>query len=139
MSHPTATVTTHLHWDIQCKFLTKMFIRWIKKTTDILVHKYDSDIPDSYEGLIQLPGVGEKVYCKHCTQCLHCPCRLQLWLCDIVGESMSFGLCLVSLSIRSTGIAVDVHIHRVCNRLGWVSTKGPSQTKQVHIPFLLCS
>jgi len=38
------------------------FGRWLKKTTDILFCKYDSDIPSIYNELIQLPGVGEKVF-----------------------------------------------------------------------------
>jgi endonuclease III len=32
-------------------------------------------------------------------------------------------------------IAVDTHVHRVCNRLGWVSTTNPEQTNK-HIEWL---
>lgn len=28
------------------------------------------------------------------------------------------------------GIGVDVHVHRIANRLGWVSTKTPESTRQ---------
>jgi endonuclease-3 len=27
------------------------------------------------------------------------------------------------------GIGVDTHVHRICNRLGWVDTKTPDQTE----------
>ena len=35
--------------------------------------------------------------------------------------------------IRNQGIGVDVHVHRISNRLGWCKTEkaGPEATRQV--------
>ena len=35
--------------------------KFIKKTTNILVEKFDSKVPDNYDDLISLPGVGPKM------------------------------------------------------------------------------
>ena len=29
---------------------------------------------------------------------------------------------------KQEGIGVDTHVHRICNRLGWVKTDEPSKT-----------
>lgn len=29
---------------------------------------------------------------------------------------------------QQEGIGVDTHVHRICNRLGWVKTEEPNQT-----------
>lgn len=34
------------------------------------------------------------------------------------------------------GICVDTHVHRICNRLGWVSGKG---SKQVTVECGMCT
>ncbi|KAL9544924.1 hypothetical protein PS6_008515 [Mucor atramentarius] len=31
---------------------------------------------------------------------------------------------------KNLGIGVDVHVHRICNRLGWVKTKTPEETRE---------
>ena len=33
------------------------------------------------------------------------------------------------------GIGVDVHVHRISNRLGWVKTSKPEQTRQASPPL----
>jgi endonuclease III len=34
------------------------------------------------------------------------------------------------------GIGVDTHVHRICNRLGWVKTEDPNNTeKQLQVAF----
>lgn len=38
--------------------------------------------------------------------------------------------CVGNFVFRSIGITVDVHVHRVVNRLGWVNTKEPNATKK---------
>lgn len=73
---------------------------YIKRTASILKEKYDSDIPRTLEELMKLPGVGPKM--AHLTM-------------KVAWNEV-------------TGIAVDTHMHRICNRLQWVNTKTPEQT-----------
>uniref|UniRef100_A0AC35TLU3 Endonuclease III homolog n=1 Tax=Rhabditophanes sp. KR3021 TaxID=114890 RepID=A0AC35TLU3_9BILA len=69
----------------------------------ILSDHYDSDIPNTYEELIQLPGIGPK---------------------------MSNLIMLVAWNV-CRGIAVDTHVHRIANKLGWVNTKKALDTEEV--------
>ncbi len=78
--------------------------RYIKAAAIILRDNYNSDIPDTIEGLMSLPGVGPK---------------------------MAY-LCMSSAWGRTEGIGVDVHVHRITNLWGWhggSSTKGPEETR----------
>ena len=65
-----------------------------------LIEKYDSKVPDSIEELMKLKGVGRKT-------------------ANIV----------VTMGFNKPGIAVDTHVHRICNRLGLISTKKPNDTE----------
>ncbi|XP_071813811.1 endonuclease III-like protein 1 [Apostichopus japonicus] len=82
----------------------KKKIIFIKNTTKILEQKYDSDIPPTLRELVQLPGVGPK-------------------MAHIVMD-VAWG--------ELTGIGVDTHVHRICNRLKWVQkpTKQPEDTRK---------
>ncbi|KAK1378929.1 Endonuclease III-like [Heracleum sosnowskyi] len=71
----------------------------MKKIANICLSKYDGDIPSTLENLLQLPGIGPKM--AH--------------LVMNVGWNNVQGIC------------VDTHVHRICNRLGWVSRKGTNQ------------
>ncbi|CAH8312952.1 unnamed protein product [Eruca vesicaria subsp. sativa] len=71
----------------------------VKKVAKICLTKYDGDIPRSLEELLSLPGVGPKI--AHLV--LHVAWN------DV------------------QGICVDTHVHRICNRLGWVSKPGTKQ------------
>ncbi|KAI9079400.1 hypothetical protein K1719_038699 [Acacia pycnantha] len=71
----------------------------LKKVANICLTKYDGDIPSSIEELLSLPGIGPKM--AH--------------LVMNVGWSNVQGIC------------VDTHVHRICNRLGWVSRLGTKQ------------
>ncbi|XP_065899108.1 endonuclease III-like protein 1 isoform X2 [Dysidea avara] len=77
---------------------------YIKRVTEILVKEYDSDIPQTFDQLVALPGVGPKM--AHLVM-------------DIAWGNV-------------TGIAVDTHVHRISNRLGWVkkTTKDPEDTRK---------
>ncbi len=66
----------------------------------LLLEKYHSQVPNTYEELISLPGVGPKTT------------NLVL--------SEGFGI---------PAICVDTHVHRISNRLGLVQTKSPAQTE----------
>lgn len=76
--------------------------RFVKETGRILTEKYNGEIPKTIEELTTLPGVGIKT--------------------AKVVSSVLFG---------SAHIGVDTHIHRVCNRLGIVTTKTPNETDKV--------
>ncbi|XP_015886671.3 endonuclease III homolog 1, chloroplastic isoform X2 [Ziziphus jujuba] len=71
----------------------------LKKVAEICLTKYDGDIPSSLEELLSLPGIGPKM--AH--------------LVMNVGWNNVQGIC------------VDTHVHRICNRLGWVSRPGTKQ------------
>ena len=77
-------------------------VDYIKRTSQILRDSYDSDIPDTVDMMCQLPGVGPKM--AH--------------------------LAMKSAWRTITGIGVDTHVHRISNRLGWVRTKQPEETRK---------
>ncbi len=66
-----------------------------------ILEKRGEDVPDTLEGLLELPGVGRKT-------------------ANIV-LARAFG--------KNT-LGVDVHVHRISNRLGLVKTKKPEQTEK---------
>ncbi|TYT74432.1 endonuclease III domain-containing protein [Desulfobotulus mexicanus] len=68
----------------------------------ILIRQYAGKVPRTMEELLALPGVGRKT--------------ANLVLIE------GFGL---------PGICVDTHVHRISNRLAYVSTKTPEQTEMV--------
>jgi endonuclease-3 len=68
--------------------------------SNILLDKYRGKVPDDLEELDELPGVGRKIANLVITQ--------------------AFG---------KQGICVDTHVHRICNRWGYVRTKTPDETE----------
>jgi endonuclease-3 len=76
--------------------------RRIKAISKTLVEKYGGKVPRKADELLDLKGVGRKT-------------------CNIV---MNYGF-------NDGGyIAVDTHVHRIPNRLGWINTKKPEETEQ---------
>ena len=76
--------------------------RHVKALCEKLVADYDGRVPSTLEELVTLPGVGRKT------------ANLVL----IVGFKSSRNIC------------VDIHVHRISNRLGWVQTAHPEETEQ---------
>ena len=74
--------------------------RQLREVAAILVRDHDAAVPDALPELLRLPGVGRKT------------ANLVLGL--------SFGIA---------AICVDTHVHRICNRLGWVATHEPDATE----------
>ncbi len=74
----------------------------IKEVSKILIDKYNSSVPENYEELMSLPGVGSKT-----------------------------ANCVLVYAFKVPAIPVDTHVHRISNRLGWVETKNPLQTEKV--------
>jgi endonuclease III len=76
--------------------------RHVKACCEMLVKRFDGRVPSTMEELLMLPGVGRK----------------------------TANLVLI-LGFRSLdNICVDTHVHRISNRLGWVSTQSPEETEQ---------
>ena len=74
--------------------------RTIHKICDQLLTRFGGEVPSGLDELLELPGVGRKT-------------------ANIV----------VTLGFRKHGIAVDTHVHRISNRLGYVRTKTPDDTE----------
>ncbi|KIK24479.1 hypothetical protein PISMIDRAFT_98508 [Pisolithus microcarpus 441] len=77
--------------------------QYIKQAAQRLRDDFDSDVPKTVDELCSLPGVGPK---------------------------MAFLALQVAWNIN-LGIGVDVHVHRITNRLGWHRrpTKNPEETR----------
>jgi endonuclease-3 len=65
-----------------------------------LLSRFSGKVPSELDALLSLPGVGRKT-------------------ANIV----------VTLAFRKPGIAVDTHVHRISNRLGYVRTRTPEETE----------
>ncbi len=73
----------------------------IKEIARIIVEKYNGKVPDTLEELLKLPGVGKKT-----------------------------ANLVLALSFGKPAICVDIHVHRITNRLGFVKTKNPEETEK---------
>ena len=74
----------------------------LKKLCQVLVKEYSGKVPDKLEELLKLKGVGRK----------------------------TANLTLI-LGHNKLGICVDIHVHRISNRWGYVKTKSPDETEMV--------
>jgi len=74
--------------------------RQLARLPDALDTECGGRIPDTVEALCRLPGVGRKT-----------------------------ANLVVALGFRRPAICVDVHVHRICNRLGLVRTATPRDTE----------
>ena len=72
----------------------------IKELCKDLVDNYEGRVPDKLEELLKLKGVGRK----------------------------TANLTLI-LGHNKPGICVDIHVHRISNRWGYVKTKSPNETE----------
>lgn len=72
----------------------------IKDICRLLQEKYAGRVPDEIEELLTFKGVGRKT-----------------------------ANLVVTLGYGKPGICVDTHVHRICNRWGYVQTKTPEQTE----------
>ncbi|KAF5293489.1 hypothetical protein FQA39_LY02974 [Lamprigera yunnana] len=80
----------------------KTKVKNIKRTSEMIKTDFNGDIPNTVVNLCKLPGVGPKM--AH--------------------------LCMKTAWNEITGIGVDTHVHRICNRLGWVKSKTPEDTRK---------
>jgi len=73
----------------------------VKKLAEILVKEYNGKVPNTLEELTSLPGVGRKT-----------------------------ANCMLNYAFNKPAIAVDIHVHRISNRLGWIDTKTPEKSEE---------
>src|SRR5688572_22703063 len=76
--------------------------RHVKACCEKLVDSFGGQVPSTMEELVTLPGVGRK----------------------------TANLVLILGFKSRKNICVDIHVHRISNRLGWVQTKQPEETEQ---------
>ncbi len=81
--------------------LYNMKTRNLRKFCTALLEEHDGVVPNTRKGLMSLPGIGRK--------------------CADIVLSFTFG---------EDVIAVDTHVHRVCNRLGLARGKTEAKTAQ---------
>ena len=74
----------------------------VKATCELLSSRFGGRVPTTMPELLTLPGVGRK--------------------------TANLVLILAFKSLKN--ICVDTHVHRISNRLGWVSTDSPDETEQ---------
>ena len=75
--------------------------RNIRKFCEALIGEHGGRVPNTREGLLSLPGIGRK--------------------CADIVMSFTFG---------QDTIAVDTHVHRVCNRIGLTQAKTADKTAE---------
>jgi endonuclease-3 len=72
----------------------------IKEVSQLILKRFNGEVPDDIERLLDLPGVGRKT-----------------------------ANCVLVYGFNKPAIPVDIHVHRISNRLGLVNTKTPEKTE----------
>lgn len=75
---------------------------FVKEASQRLLATFGGRVPSTLDELVTLPGVGRK----------------------------TANLVLILAFQSETSICVDIHVHRISNRLGWVQTREPEATEQ---------
>ena len=73
----------------------------IRGISKSLIRGHGGRVPSTIDSLLELPGVGRKT-----------------------------ANLVVTLAFARPGICVDIHVHRITNRLRWVRTRHPDETEQ---------
>ena len=73
----------------------------IIEVAKIIDAKYKGKVPDDLDALVKLPGVGRKT-----------------------------ANCVLVYAFEKPAIPVDIHVHRISNRLGLATTRNPEETEQ---------
>jgi endonuclease-3 len=74
----------------------------IKEVSQKLIENYNGKVPSKLDDLLTLPGVGRKT-----------------------------ANCVLVYGFKKPAIPVDIHVHRISNRIGIVNTKKPEETEMV--------
>jgi endonuclease-3 len=72
----------------------------LSKIAAMLLENYGGLVPADMDALLSLPGVGRKT-----------------------------ANLVITEAFDMYGICVDIHVHRICNRAGWVSSQTPEKTE----------
>ena len=75
---------------------------FVRDASRTLVAKFGGRVPATLDELVTLPGVGRK----------------------------TANLVMILAFQSQANICVDIHVHRIANRLGWVQTSHPEETEQ---------
>ncbi len=75
---------------------------FVRAASRTLVEKFGGRVPATLEELVTLPGVGRK----------------------------TANLVMILAFQSQANICVDIHVHRISNRLGWVRTREPEETER---------
>ncbi len=74
----------------------------LKEVSQLIIKKYNGEVPSNLDDLLTLPGVGRKT-----------------------------ANCVLVYGFKKAAIPVDIHVHRISNRIGIVNTKNPEETENV--------
>ena len=74
----------------------------LKEVSQLIIKKYNREVPSNLDDLLTLPGVGRKT-----------------------------ANCVLVYGFKKAAIPVDIHVHRISNRIGIVNTKNPEETENV--------
>ncbi|MCU0410253.1 MAG: hypothetical protein MUC70_03025 [Bacteroidales bacterium] len=80
----------------------------MKKLPEVLNRLFAGEIPQTVEDLIMLPGVGRKT-----------------------------ANLVVAVGFNRPAVCVDIHVHRIFNRLGYLVSSTPAETEMIlrkHLP-----
>jgi endonuclease-3 len=75
---------------------------FVRAAARTIVEQFGGRVPATLEQLVRLPGVGRK----------------------------TANLVMILAFQSRDNICVDIHVHRIANRLGWVTTRTPEETEQ---------
>ena len=74
----------------------------LKKIAFILLEQFGGQVPASMDALLALPGVGRKT-----------------------------ANLVLAEAFDMEGLCVDIHVHRISNRCGWLTSKNPEETEMI--------
>jgi len=74
----------------------------LKEVSQLIIKKYNGEVPSNLDDLLTLPGVGRKT-----------------------------ANCVLVYGFKKAAIPVDIHVHRISNRIGIVNTKNPEETENI--------
>ena len=75
---------------------------FVRDAAKMIVSRFAGEVPRTLEEMLELPGVGRK----------------------------TANLVMILAFKSNENICVDIHVHRIANRLGWVQTRSPEETEQ---------
>jgi endonuclease-3 len=75
---------------------------FVKEASKALVKRFAGKVPSTLDEMVTLPGVGRK----------------------------TANLVMILAFNSQENICVDIHVHRIANRLGWLQTSSPEETEQ---------